>query len=62
MALPGEWYGAVEWVFPEWARVHEFDTGAYFTTQYELALDLFLEMIITIATYEIKVQAKLLTT
>lgn len=25
--LPGEWYGALEWVFPEWARAHELDKG-----------------------------------
>lgn len=25
--LPPEWYGALEWVFPEWARKHAFDKG-----------------------------------
>ena len=27
IGVPGEWYGALEWVFPEWARAHELDTG-----------------------------------
>ncbi|XP_043716336.1 soluble starch synthase 1, chloroplastic/amyloplastic-like [Telopea speciosissima] len=25
--LPTEWYGALEWVFPTWARTHALDTG-----------------------------------
>ncbi|XP_042496904.1 starch synthase 1, chloroplastic/amyloplastic-like [Macadamia integrifolia] len=25
--LPPEWYGALEWVFPTWARTHALDTG-----------------------------------
>lgn len=25
--LPSEWYGALEWVFPTWARTHALDTG-----------------------------------
>jgi len=25
--LPPEWYGALEWVFPEWARRHALDKG-----------------------------------
>ncbi|XP_050237527.1 soluble starch synthase 1, chloroplastic/amyloplastic [Mercurialis annua] len=25
--LPLEWYGALEWVFPTWARTHALDTG-----------------------------------
>ncbi|KAM3729746.1 hypothetical protein ACB098_12G035300 [Castanea mollissima] len=27
LGLPPEWYGAVEWVFPTWARKHALDTG-----------------------------------
>lgn len=27
LGLPGEWYGALEWVFPEWARAHALDKG-----------------------------------
>jgi len=27
LCIPDEWYGSVEWVFPEWARAHELDTG-----------------------------------
>ncbi|CAI7800089.1 unnamed protein product, partial [Closterium sp. NIES-53] len=27
LGVPGEWYGALEWVFPEWARKHELDKG-----------------------------------
>jgi glycogen synthase len=27
LGLPPEWYGAVEWVFPTWARTHALDTG-----------------------------------
>lgn len=27
LGLPLEWYGAVEWVFPTWARTHALDTG-----------------------------------
>ncbi|KAK4571186.1 hypothetical protein RGQ29_029847 [Quercus rubra] len=27
LGLPPEWYGAVEWVFPTWARAHALDTG-----------------------------------
>lgn len=27
LGLPPEWYGALEWVFPEWARAHELDKG-----------------------------------
>lgn len=25
--LPAEWHGALEWVFPTWARTHALDTG-----------------------------------
>lgn len=25
--LPSEWYGALEWIFPTWARTHALDTG-----------------------------------
>lgn len=25
--LPSEWYGALEWVFPNWARAHALDKG-----------------------------------
>ncbi|CAN4085707.1 unnamed protein product [Withania somnifera] len=25
--LPQEWYGALEWIFPTWARAHALDTG-----------------------------------
>ncbi|KAJ4850800.1 Starch synthase 1, chloroplastic/amyloplastic [Turnera subulata] len=27
LGLPNEWYGALEWVFPTWARTHALDTG-----------------------------------
>ncbi|KFK27706.1 hypothetical protein AALP_AA8G418500 [Arabis alpina] len=27
LGLPSEWYGAVGWVFPTWARTHALDTG-----------------------------------
>ncbi|KAK7410721.1 hypothetical protein VNO78_01735 [Psophocarpus tetragonolobus] len=27
LGLPTEWYGALEWVFPTWARTHALDTG-----------------------------------
>lgn len=27
LGLPPEWYGALGWVFPEWARTHALDTG-----------------------------------
>lgn len=27
LSLPGDWYGAVEWVFPEHMRAHELDKG-----------------------------------
>ncbi|CAI5981317.1 unnamed protein product, partial [Closterium sp. NIES-65] len=27
LGVPGEWYGALEWVFPEWARKHALDKG-----------------------------------
>ncbi|KAK9204555.1 hypothetical protein WN943_014817 [Citrus x changshan-huyou] len=27
LGLPSEWYGALEWVFPTWARTHALDTG-----------------------------------
>jgi starch synthase len=27
LGLPADWYGAVEWVFPTWARTHALDTG-----------------------------------
>ncbi|KAB2596799.1 starch synthase 1 [Pyrus ussuriensis x Pyrus communis] len=27
LGLPAEWYGALEWVFPTWARTHALDTG-----------------------------------
>jgi len=27
LGLPAEWYGALEWVFPNWARTHALDTG-----------------------------------
>ncbi|KAG4130976.1 hypothetical protein ERO13_D09G179600v2 [Gossypium hirsutum] len=27
LGLPWEWYGALEWVFPTWARTHALDTG-----------------------------------
>lgn len=27
LGLPPEWYEAVEWVFPTWARAHALDTG-----------------------------------
>ncbi|KAI8565065.1 hypothetical protein RHMOL_Rhmol03G0231800 [Rhododendron molle] len=27
LGLPLEWYGAVEWIFPTWARTHALDTG-----------------------------------
>ncbi|XP_024535180.1 soluble starch synthase 1, chloroplastic/amyloplastic-like isoform X2 [Selaginella moellendorffii] len=27
LGLPPEWYGALEWVFPTWARKHAFDKG-----------------------------------
>lgn len=27
LGLPSEWYGALEWVFPTWARTHALDRG-----------------------------------
>ncbi|KAK6275366.1 hypothetical protein POUND7_005075 [Theobroma cacao] len=27
LGLPSDWYGALEWVFPTWARTHALDTG-----------------------------------
>lgn len=27
LGLPPEWRGALEWVFPEWARMHALDKG-----------------------------------
>ncbi|KAG8501942.1 hypothetical protein CXB51_004576 [Gossypium anomalum] len=27
LGLPSNWYGALEWVFPTWARTHALDTG-----------------------------------
>ncbi|XP_075104702.1 soluble starch synthase 1, chloroplastic/amyloplastic isoform X4 [Nicotiana tabacum] len=27
LGLPPEWYGALEWIFPTWARAHALDTG-----------------------------------
>eukprot|EP00897_Mesotaenium_endlicherianum_P002200 jgi/Mesen1/2007/ME000147S01096 len=27
LGLPMDWYGALEWVFPQWARAHELDKG-----------------------------------
>lgn len=27
LGLPPEWYGALEWVFPTWARTHALDPG-----------------------------------
>lgn len=27
LGLPPEWWGALGWVFPNWARVHALDTG-----------------------------------
>ncbi|CAO2838614.1 unnamed protein product [Amaranthus hypochondriacus] len=27
LGLPPQWYGALEWVFPEWARAHALDKG-----------------------------------
>ncbi|KAL2921818.1 Starch synthase 1 chloroplastic/amyloplastic [Bienertia sinuspersici] len=27
LGVPPQWYGALEWVFPEWARAHELDKG-----------------------------------
>eukprot|EP00899_Mesostigma_viride_P003261 jgi/Mesvir1/12936/Mv05952-RA.3 len=27
LGLPDNWYGSVEWVFPEWARAHALDKG-----------------------------------
>jgi starch synthase len=27
LGLPQEWYGALGWVFPTWARTHALDTG-----------------------------------
>lgn len=27
LALPTEWYGALEWIFPTWARKHALDRG-----------------------------------
>ncbi|XP_021826350.1 soluble starch synthase 1, chloroplastic/amyloplastic [Prunus avium] len=27
LGIPPEWYGALEWVFPTWARTHALDTG-----------------------------------
>ncbi|KAM1407467.1 hypothetical protein ACFX2F_002046 [Malus domestica] len=27
LGLPAEWYGALEWVFPTWARAHALDKG-----------------------------------
>ncbi|KAM0939561.1 putative starch synthase [Dioscorea sansibarensis] len=28
LGLPSQWYGALEWIFPTWARKHALDTGA----------------------------------
>ncbi|KAJ0965528.1 hypothetical protein J5N97_026666 [Dioscorea zingiberensis] len=28
LGLPPEWYGALEWIYPTWARKHAHDTGA----------------------------------
>lgn len=27
LGVPQEWYGALEWVFPTWARAHALDKG-----------------------------------
>ncbi|KAH7292250.1 hypothetical protein KP509_29G059400 [Ceratopteris richardii] len=27
LGIPGDWYGALEWVFPTWARAHALDKG-----------------------------------
>ena len=27
LGLPSEWYEAVEWVYPPWARTHALDAG-----------------------------------
>lgn len=27
LGLPSEWYGALEWIFPTWARTHALDRG-----------------------------------
>ena len=27
LGVPGDWYGALEWVFPTWARAHALDKG-----------------------------------
>lgn len=27
LGLPPQWYGALEWIFPTWARTHALDTG-----------------------------------
>lgn len=27
LGLPPDWYGALEWVFPNWARKHALDKG-----------------------------------
>lgn len=27
LGLPDEWYGALEWIFPNWARAHALDKG-----------------------------------
>lgn len=27
LGLPPQWYGALEWIFPTWARAHALDTG-----------------------------------
>lgn len=27
LGLSPQWYGALEWVFPNWARTHALDTG-----------------------------------
>lgn len=27
LGIPGDWYGALEWVFPTWARTHALDKG-----------------------------------
>lgn len=27
LGLPDDWYGALEWIFPTWARTHALDKG-----------------------------------
>lgn len=27
LGVPGDWYGALEWIFPTWARRHALDKG-----------------------------------